>query len=99
MMGINPINYANSLATSQVAPIYTTPVQPVHRIEGYSTPSMPRVNQAATENKAFEETLNKYIDKYKGQSHVEFQSQTPYQRATKAFEGSIMVGMNLDLSV
>ena len=32
MYGINPITYANAMATSRIEPTYTFPVQPVHRI-------------------------------------------------------------------
>ena len=37
MIGISPVNYANSLVSaSKITPVYTTPVPPVHRIEPIS---------------------------------------------------------------
>lgn len=96
-MGISPISYTNALATRSITPIYTVPVQPIHRIEGYSKHT-PVVNKTDSD-KSFEATLNSYIDKYKNQTHIEMPTSTPYEKAMSASVSSAVVGMNFDMSV
>ncbi|MBE5936358.1 MAG: hypothetical protein E7262_11375 [Lachnospiraceae bacterium] len=98
MLGINPISYTNALATSRIEPTYTVPVQPVHRIEGYST-HIPVVEKPSNNDKAFEATLNSYIEKYKDLTHIELPQATPYEQAVHAMDASAIVGMNFDISV
>ena len=96
-MGISPISFTNALATRSITPIYTVPVQPVHRIEGYSTHTP--ISDTANKEQSFEVTLNSYMDKYKNQSHIEMPTATPYEKALSASVSSAVVGMNFDMSV
>jgi hypothetical protein len=98
MYGINPITYANAMATSRIEPTYTVPVQPVHRIEGRSA-HVPVIEKTSKSDNAFETTLGSYIEKYKDLSHIELPQATPYEQAVSAMDASAIVGMNFDISV
>ena len=98
MLGVNPITYANAMATSRINPTYTTPVQPIHRIEGRSA-HIPVIEKTQNADKAFEKTLNSYIEKYKDLSHIELPQATPYEQAVNAMDACAIVGMNFDISV
>ena len=98
MLGISAVNYANSLATSsKITPIYTTPVPPVHRIEAISKDTVTFPLDATKTSKPFESTLNKYIAKYENQQQLTYNSNTPYDKASKQLDESIVLGMNIDL--
>ena len=98
MLGINPITYANAMATNRIDTSYTMPIQPIHRIEGYTT-HIPVVEKASKKDDAFETTLNSYIEKYKDLTHIELPQATPYEQAVNAMDASAIVGMNFDISV
>ena len=53
----------------------------------------------AKTSKPFESTLNKYISKYENQQQLSYNSNTPYDKASKQLEESIVLGMNIDLQV
>lgn len=98
MIGISPVNYTNSLvAGSRISSIYTTPVPPVHRIEPISNATVTAPLDATKTSKPFESTLNKYIAKYENQQQLSYNSNTPYDKASKQLEESIVLGMNIDL--
>lgn len=98
MIGISPINYANSLISpSKITPVYTTPVPPVHRTEPISKDTVTFPLDATKTSKPFESTLNKYIAKYENQQQISYNSNTPYDKASKQLEESIVLGMNIDL--
>lgn len=98
MIGISPINYANSLIfPSKITPVYTTPVPPVHRTEPISKDTVTFPLDATKTSKPFESTLNKYIAKYENQQQISYNSNTPYDKASKQLEESIVLGMNIDL--
>lgn len=100
MIGISPVNYANSLVSaSKITPVYTTPVPPVHRIEPISKDTITVPIDTAKTSKPFESTLNKYISKYENQQQLSYNSNTPYDKASKQLEESIVLGMNIDLQV
>ena len=42
-------------------------------------------------------TLNKYIAKYENQQQLTYNSNTPYDKASKQLDESIVLGMNIDL--
>lgn len=98
MIGISPVNYANSLVTaSKISPIYTTPVPPVHRIEPISKDTVTAPITTQNTSKPFEATLNKYLAKYENQQQLSYNTNTPYDKASKDLEESIVLGMNIDL--
>lgn len=100
MIGISPVSYANALATSKITPAYTTAVQPIHRIEPIdSSFRTPIIDTPSKTNKEFDATLNSYIQKYQSMQHIDSAANTPYEQANKAFESSIVTGMNFDMSI
>lgn len=98
MSAISGINFTNSLVSSSaITPIYTTPVPPVSRIQPISRDTVTTQVDTKNTSKPFEETLNKYLAKYEQQQQLSYNTNTPYDKATKDLEESIVIGMNIDI--
>ena len=94
-LGISPISFADS--SYRIEPIYTVPVQPIHRVEPHSVPTAP-VEQVSEVDSPFEDILEEVMKKYENQTHVEIPTSNPYEKSLNAFETRAIVGMNFDMS-
>ena len=102
MYPIGAIGYTNSIRPSSLIPVSSV-VPPVTRIPAVSRDDVSIQTIPTTKNtdKPFEATLNKYLAKYEGQIQIDYSgnNNTPYDKAIKELEESIVTGMNIDIEI
>ncbi len=102
MYSIGSSNYINSIRPSSLIPISSVvpPVTSVPRISRDDIEVQAIPANTKTE-KPFEATLNKYLSRYEGQIQIDYagNNNTPYDKAVKEMEESIVLGMNFDMQI
>jgi hypothetical protein len=102
MYSIGSSNYINSVRPSSLIPVsnIVPPITRVPRISRDDIEFQTMPTNVKTE-KAFETTLNKYLSRYEGQTQIDYagNNNTPYDKAVKEMEESIVLGMNFDMQV
>ncbi|MBQ8044597.1 MAG: hypothetical protein IJ272_10735 [Clostridia bacterium] len=102
MYPIGSIGYMNSIRPSSLTPISSV-VPPVTRVPEIrrNDVSIQTIPTTKNTDKPFEATLNKYLARYEGQTQIDYagSNNTPYDKALKELEESIVTGMNIDIEV
>ena len=100
MYPIGTSNYINSIRPSSLIPVSSVvpPVTSVPRISRDDI-NVQTITTPKNTDKPFEATLNKYLSRYEGQIQIDYtgNNNTPYDKAVKELEESIVLGMNFDM--